>query len=321
VLKMKSRQREFTLLVLSTLAVGTSFVPTLQATTTISPFKASSSSSSSFSPSAMLAKKSDKNKRNEEFKWLNWCYRQWRNCPIGQISKSALRQMEPAIAHWGKRMSPDSAKRAEELLERLIEEYLAGNPDSRLSVSIFNSAMDAYAKHGNPAGVQRILRRMEGLRSKYKELAYLSADVFSMSTLATAFAKSRSKDAATKAEAILQYMDSQNLAPNCITYNSVLHALALCPSHDNAIRAESLIQQMKMSHAAGQKDCQPDIYSYQSLIAAWSRSAIYGSTKKAEQLLQFLDEEAAKGNSALAPNTHCFTGKCRTQTSLLRMAL
>lgn len=244
----------------------------------------------------------------EEFQWLNWVYNQWRETTPGELSAEVVKQMAPAISTWGRRRDLPSAERGEELLDRLIAEHMAGNEEAELTVTLFNAAMDGYGKIGNPEGVQRILRKMESTREIHSLLDHLRPDVFSMSTLATAWAKSRSPEAAQKAEAILNYMDSQNLVPNLITYNAVLHALAVGKQFDRALRAEDLVKRMKYLHETG-RDCKPDVYSYQCLILAWANTNCPGSPQKAEQILRFLDKQSEEGNKGLAPNVYCFTSE------------
>jgi hypothetical protein len=245
---------------------------------------------------------------SEEHRWLNWVYKQWSPCPVGELSEDVLKNMVPAISKWARRKESDAPYRGEELLERIIQENAAGNPHAELTVTMFNSAMNGFAKRGDPTGVQRILRRMETLRSKHQHLARLKPDVFSMSTLATAWAKSRSPEAAEMAQSILNYMDVKKVSPNTITYNAVLNALALGNQVDKAIRAEDIVNRMTERSGDGE-DCQPDIYSYQSLIQAWAKTALPGSPQKAERILRYMDEQSEKGNKGLSPNVYCFTSK------------
>ena len=246
---------------------------------------------------------------SEEHRWLNWVYKQWSVCPRGDLSEDVLKNMVPAISKWARRKESDAPDRGEELLERMIQENVAGkNPHATLTVTMFNAAMNGFAKRGDPTGVQRILRRMENLRSKHQHLAHLKPDVFSMSTLATAWAKSRSPEAAEMAQSILNYMDVKNVNPNTITYNAVLNALALGSQVDKAIRAEDIVNRMKERSADGE-DCQPDLYSYQSLIQAWAKTPLPGSPQKAERILRYMDEQSEKGNKGLSPNVYCFTSK------------
>ena len=269
--------------------------------------------------------------KHEEFQWLNWVFCQWKDTSPGDLTDAnVIKQMALAIPWWSKRKSAEGAERAEELLDRLIQEAIAGNPHMRtkestldnntttpppqmLSVTLFNQAMDGYGKIGDPSGVQRILRRMESLRtSGVQDFAQLKPDAFSMSILATAWAKSHSNEAAQKAEAIIQYMDLNGLVANTITYNAVLHAIAVGNECDRALKAEDMVQRMKRRHEENGEDCQPDVYTYQSLIQAWSRTQMPGSPQEAERILGFMDDEAASGKKnahRLAPNAYCFTSK------------
>jgi len=269
----------------------------------------------------------------EQFNWLHWVYNQWKDTSPGDLTdENVIKQMMAAVPRWSKRKSIAAARHSEELLERLIQEAIAGNPHMRtkatttttseenssaptamLSVSLFNAAMDAYGKIGNPTGVQRILRRMEGLRnSGVTDFTDLQPDEFSMSTLATAWAKSHSEEAAKKAEAIIQYMDIKGMIPNTITYNSVLHAIAVGNECDRALKAEDMVKRMKRRHEENDEDCKPDVYTYQSLIQAWSRTPMSGSPQRAERILRFMDNEASSGKKncqRLAPNAYCFTSE------------
>jgi hypothetical protein len=262
-------------------------------------------------------------KQEEEFQWLNWVYYQWKDTLPNQLTDSnVLKQMMAAIPRWARRRSLSSAQRAEELLERLVQEAAAGNTlllqqhqqdaainatsSVPLTVSVFNAAMDAYGKIGNPKGVQRILRRMETLARNDASFSHLQPDAFSMSILATAWAKSRSLEAAQKAEAILQYMDLNGLVPNTITYNAVLNAIAVGNQVDKALRAEDIVQQMKARHEEDGCECAPDVYTYQSLIQAWSKTTMPGSPQRAERILRYMDE-ASDTNKKLRPNAYCFT--------------
>mmetsp|Transcript_13035 Transcript_13035/g.30732 ORF Transcript_13035/g.30732 Transcript_13035/m.30732 type:complete len:653 (+) Transcript_13035:214-2172(+) len=265
----------------------------------------------------------------EQFQWLHWVYNQWKDTSPGDLTdENVIKQMMAAVPRWSKRKSFQSAQRSEVLLGRLIQEAIAGNPHMRrnatttseknstaptamLTVNLFNAAMDGYGKIGDPAGVQRILRRMESLRtSGVADFADLKPDEFSMSTLATAWAKSHSEEAARKAEAIVQYMDLKGLAPNTITYNAVLHAIAMGSECDRALKAEDMVERMKRRHEENGEDCQPDVYTYQTLIQAWSKTTMPGSPQKAERILRSMDNEASSGKKnshQLAPNTYCFT--------------
>jgi hypothetical protein len=263
--------------------------------------------------------------------------------------------MVPAISIYAKRRSLKTADQAHALLQRYIQEYQAGtNGQAILTTIMFNAAMDAYAKIGQPARVQMIIKQMKELandnhnhstasaaaaaaaasdptcqQQQQQQLSHLQPDVISFTTLAMAWTKSRNPQAATKAQAVLEWMEQQplDMQPTTVLYNVVLNALARSSLPDKAQRAEKLVARMQERCAlvkfngngngidiGNEEDdelqllhacCEPSIYTYQSLISCYSRSS--QSPERAEQVLNFLKRQAADhGRADLEPNTHCF---------------
>jgi hypothetical protein len=299
--------------------------------------------SSSSSPRKHTPKQSNNNKKpkpqDTEFQWLNWLYRRWNDVPPGQLDAQTLKHMVPAISLYAKRRSLQTADQASALLQRYIQEYQAGNVHAVLTTTMFNAAMDAYAKIGRPARVQEILKQMKELADPsntrstnstapiQQQLAHLRPDVISLTTLATAWTKSGNAQAATKAQSVLEYMEGQeqlDMQPTTVIYNVVLNALARSKLPDKAQRAEKMVARMQdrcalVKFKGSQDDdddddedldmyhacCEPTIYTYQSLISCYSRST--QSPERAEQVLNFLKRQAADhGRADLEPNTHCF---------------
>ena len=228
---------------------------------------------------------------------------------VGTLPKELLDQIPPVITCWARKRTVEGAMKAQELLERYVAEFTAGNEHAILEVRLFNIAMDAWTKsrrHDAPQKIQQVMKTMQDLRNTHEELSTLVPDVISMSSLCLAWAKSRKPDAAKMATSILDYMEKEGLRPNTITYNAVLLAHVHSTSRDKAIKVESIIQRMEKRFEAGNAECRPDVCSYQSLIAAWSRTSMSGTPQKAEEVLDFLDMESRMGKQYLAPNCHCY---------------
>lgn len=246
-------------------------------------------------------------KKNKQYQWLHWLSHQLSISAAGELSDSVLKLVMPAISMHAKRKTKKDAQQAEELLNRYVEEFKAGNPKATLTNNYFNSVCDAWAKLGDPCKAQGILNDMVQLRHDYPENKSLKTDVYSLSTLAAAWANKKSPEAAQRAEEILTRMEEESMDPTTITYNTVLRALIHSRGVDKAMRAEEIVQRMEERYEAGHRECRPTIRTYQSLISAWSRTELSGTAQKAEQVLDFLDSKSReKGFSHLAPNAHCF---------------
>lgn len=96
----------------------------------------------------------------------------------------------------------------------------------------------------------------------------------------SAWAKSGARGAPERAEAILRKMDELSkvddfVAPDNISFNTVLHAWARSNSKWAAKRAESILRHMDKLHEAGTSNIQPDTVTYSTCINAWARAAAY----------------------------------------------
>jgi len=254
-----------------------------------------------------LDKKQKKSvQKQNEYNWLTWLYRNWKSVPIGELEEDIVRRMVPAFSLYAKRRTVRSAEQAEQMLDRYIAEYKAGNAAAELNTTIFHAAMDAHAKCGQPEQASAILQKMVKLSKSDESLGHLQPDVFSFTILATAFAKSRHPQAADKAENLLRHMENQNMTITTLTYNVVLNAIAVCHDSAKARRARLLVKKMeRISRDGGESaHCTPDLYTYQSWMAACSRTR--GGLDQTIQIFSALDQRAALGHETLRPNAHCF---------------
>jgi hypothetical protein len=278
-----------------------------QQTNALSPRPALRPTSSTRRPVHSSPVKANGGGPTKESQWLNWVYREFMEQEVGKLSSNVLSKIVPAMSGWSRTKSHHGALKAQEMLERYVHEHSAGNDHAVLETRHFNAVMDAWAKSRRedaPDQVQAIIKWMNELRLKDPELN-VKPDVISMSTLVIAW--SRTKGGSEQALSILQYMERKGLAPNTVTYNSVLMGLVHCPDREKALKAEQIIHRMEQRFQNGYHECRPDVYSYQSLIAAWSRTTLAGTPQRAEEVLHFLDKKSKEGRSELTPNVHCFT--------------
>mmetsp|Transcript_17767 Transcript_17767/g.26913 ORF Transcript_17767/g.26913 Transcript_17767/m.26913 type:complete len:545 (-) Transcript_17767:46-1680(-) len=251
-----------------------------------------------------------KNRKDEKHnsKWRCMIEENLQTTEVGDTPKKLLDQIPRVLTSCARDRTSEGAKRAQLLLDRYVQEFVAGNRHAIPEVQLFNIAMDAWVKSRRPDApkkIKHILKTMQDLRQTHN-LCDLVPDVISLSLFCLAWARSREPVATEKAHKILHYMECKGLQPNTKTYNAVLLSHVHSNKRDKALAVESLINHMKKRCEAGNFNCCPDICSYQSLIAAWSRTSMYGTPQKAEEVLYFLDEESRNGKEYLRPNCHCY---------------
>ena len=92
----------------------------------------------------------------------------------------------------------------------------------------FNITKNAWVKSEQKDAPQRV----KGVIQWMKELR---PDAVSLSTLAAARAKNASPNSASKAEAILSYMENHGLSLNTISYNTMQYSCSNSKFHTNLI--------------------------------------------------------------------------------------
>jgi len=123
-----------------------------------------------------------------------------------------------------------------------------------------------------------------------------------------AYAKSGDKDAGSKAESLLRYMENEaGVMPNTYCYNMVLNAYTRQKRRDGAVEnAERILSELeKIYRTTGNTSLQPDVVSYTSLVSAWARSNRKGyGARRAEAIVKRMEAFAVEsGNPSIRPNS------------------
>ena len=203
----------------------------------------------------------------------------------GSLSEETIDQFFPLLLHWGK--MENGAITIEKLLERLEKEVEAGNQIVSLNNKYYTVAVDAWGKSGGSDSVknaERIFQRMEEMGRSDPSLAPTRV---TYNALMNAHAKHGDTDRIVE---LLETMEgTPSLQPITNDYNVLLWAFAKL---GEARQAENVLKRMIDRYKEDGKDCecQPDLYSYNMLLDAWSKSEEKGRGKRAEAILQGLTE-------------------------------
>lgn len=225
--------------------------------------------------------------------------------------------------NYGIDLAQKVAQRARALLEWQIQSYLNGNADLKPQLIICNRVLDAIAKTSGPRAAEELLGRLEHLHQTGTGMD--GPDVYSYTTVITAWSKQNDRLSADRADAILQRMESLYLdgvieaKPNNYTYNAVIiaysrnrHGIA------SAEKAEKLLERMQVlasSAAMGGKepkdtrdDLRPDKITFSSVMAAWMKSNAPASLSlsKVESLHQKMEDLYHAGNERCKPDLVSF---------------
>jgi pentatricopeptide repeat protein len=158
-----------------------------------------------------------------------------------------------------------------------------------------NLNLDSLAKSGAANRAQELLHRIEAL---HEEGYYdVAPDAVSYNSVLNAWARSTDESSADRAVDLLQSMRETEtvVTPNLVTYNTLILAFA---KRGLAQNAEAVLRAMQES------SIQPDIISFNSVLYAW---AFLKEGEKAESLLKEMISLTVQGNNTdVKPDTISF---------------
>ena len=187
-------------------------------------------------------------------------------------------------------MKAHAVSRAEELLREVEDsEYLEAN------TVVLNAVMATWVKSKNPAAVERteeVLRQMEMSTNAQPDLISYNTHLHALSM----HSSPKRPDLAHSAEDLLRKMeegsDSGKIAfrPNVFSYNLVIEGICRVQESTAAVRSARLLRQL-----IKRDDVDPDTFSFNQVLTAFSKSSTEGSATTAEELLRYMDEAYKTG--------------------------
>ena len=215
------------------------------------------------------------------------------------------------------RIGPDStsynvvmnayAKHKDPINAERIFNRMVGQPNRNADEASFSTLMDAWAKSGSPDASDRVLSLHENLKTS----GALKPTTITYNVVINALSKSKSWSAALRAEEILNQMQEEyqqhgnsDARPDGRSFSSVINCWAQI---GEAERAEEILRRMKdLSQNDRHHLLKPNVITYTTVIHAWSRSQSDQGALRALKLLGDIEDEFAKGQSDVQPNSVCF---------------
>lgn len=265
-----------------------------------------------------------------------WSHRPGRNSPYnfehllrrvlqeklaGNVYADAVDTLEMyngLIHSWAKSRTDGAPQRVEEIFDTMLRLYEAGEITFRPDIGTFNGVLMAYAFSREKASAKesmRILRKLHNLRAEGRTDILPNTDSYSY--ILRAFATSEGRDAPALVHQMIRNMEQfadkyPAVKPDWKCHNVYLHSLLSTMTMEvknSAAIAEKMENHLQLMITSDDKDVWPNIWSFNMVISAWSKS---GSRKsmvdRGEALFAQLEEyHASCGNSSeTEPITHTY---------------
>jgi len=167
------------------------------------------------------------------------------------------------------------ADRAKHLLDEMGRLYFEGDEDLVPEALTFGAIINAYANSkeiGASDKAAQLLLHCESLSQFGFELA--RPNTFLYNACLNAFAKDPSRNGADKAEAMLRAMEldlgDYKIQPDCVSYSTVINAIAMTNALDSGTRADIIMRRMIGKFLSGDPKCRPNVVAFTATIKAHS---------------------------------------------------
>lgn len=231
--------------------------------------------------------------------------------------KQGVDSVAPNIRSWNallhalsRSQDQNLGEKSEHILNHMFDLHKRGVKNVKPDAFSFAAVLSTYQRMDTPSATQRaddIVRHMEELYEKGELDTH--PDIVHYTILCAAWARSKLSQAAPRIVEILSTLKEKhragilNVKPNTRTYNACLDALCRAGDTD---KAEQLLYHMLALARSGDKDAQPDSFSFNCVISGFSRSNKKDAGRRAESLLdRFL--EFSEEFPYVRPDTRSFT--------------
>ena len=193
-------------------------------------------------------------------------------------------------------------REAAEHADRIFEEMQAPK-----DIVTYSTVISTWAASGMKA---HAVQRAEELLRQLEEEPNLEPNTVVLNSVMSTWVKSRSPGASKRTGEILHQMEQSSdpsIKPDLISYNTHLHALSLQSKKPGVAQtADALLQKMEDMHARGEAYFAPNLFSYNLVIEAWSKSPDQDAAMKAAQVLRKLTKVKSSKRAAVEPDTFSF---------------
>ncbi len=223
---------------------------------------------------------------------------------IGQMTSGHAHEAGKQLISWSKRSSLQSGEMSELLLRRLISERDANNLNSKPSVKLFNSCMNAWTKSGHEYGYQKaldLLKDMNRYIQTHREIIPRQHQIEKCySTVIDGCCKAKTSASADIASELLRKLDSGRQLKH---YHAVLNAYASIYDHVSVLK---LFRHMKIK-AETDASISPNRTTYNIVIKSLSGSKKMHCVHKAEDVLLEMEKRFYEGDKHIAPDKITYT--------------
>jgi hypothetical protein len=211
------------------------------------------------------------------------------------------------LVGFSKSKDPNAGEHAQEVLQRMLDRFHAGQSLIRPDACCYNMVIVAYKDNAERA--ERVLQLMwDDYEKGGNTLAEPNLHVYT--SILKTWGHSKASHASERCETILQQMHHMHNSgilldckPDLFAYTTVFHSWGFPHSKDSGRRAEMLFRRMLTLFRHGDESLRPDAAAYSNVIHAYIGGP---NAPRAEDILWEMVSDYLNGNISAKPSLRLF---------------
>jgi hypothetical protein len=207
------------------------------------------------------------------------------------------------LVGFSKSKDPNAGELAQEVLQRMLDRFRAGQSKIRPDACCYNMVIVAYKDNAERA--EQVLQLMwDDYEKGGNTLAEPNLHVYT--SILNTWGHSKASHAPERCENILQQMHHmhnsgilQDCKPDLFAYTTVFHSWGLSQSNDSGRRAEMLFRRMLTLFRDGDETLRPDAAAYSRVIHAYIGGP---NAPRAEDIFWEMVSDYLNGNNSAKPS-------------------
>lgn len=215
---------------------------------------------------------------------------------------------------WSKSGSPGSATKANDVFEKMkqLNSTVASDEVNQIfDTESYSNTILAWAKASEKGAAERCHKLLLEMVQLYELGAFPPGSEPPLIAFNGAIAAWSRFGRSDKSEEILWLMDRlrkscHSLDPDCISFNSVLHAHLRNPNRQEGLEKAINIVDFMEQNQHEQPLIKPNSFTYSTLLKCWIQSGRPDMTEQAEKMLFRMEKLWEQGDESVRPNNRIF---------------
>eukprot|EP00547_Thalassionema_nitzschioides_P009229 CAMPEP_0194225120 /NCGR_PEP_ID=MMETSP0156-20130528/38825_1 /TAXON_ID=33649 /ORGANISM="Thalassionema nitzschioides, Strain L26-B" /LENGTH=949 /DNA_ID=CAMNT_0038956937 /DNA_START=362 /DNA_END=3211 /DNA_ORIENTATION=- len=176
---------------------------------------------------------------------------------------------------------------------KALLQTMTSNPKAQPNTTSYNSVLHAFVE-SEKTDLEQVLTLFEEMKTKAAEAnGTIAPDTITYNIVLNALAGDTTEKGMERAEAFLEEFKINGIEADIITFNTLLNSMAKRWNPKISNRAEKILQKLEFDFKSGRSAVKPNVRSYNAVLNGYAKAGTVDACQRAEKLLKEMERLAS----------------------------